>query len=108
MKGATKCLKSKANPQSDEFKKNHEEMLALVQELQQRLKEDALYQGRPKDIERHLKRGQLLARDRVELVLDEDSPFLELMPLAGYGQDNSTTGGSIVAGLGLVRYKRFF
>ena len=95
---------SKADKHSEDFLRNHKEMSALCTELQQRLHQDALFQGRPKDMERHQKRGQLLARDRIELVLDEDSPFLELMPLAGYGQDGSTTGGSIVAGVGLVRY----
>ena len=43
-----------------------------------------------------------IARDRIELLLDEDSPFLELMPLAGYGQENSAPGASLVAGIGLV------
>lgn len=43
-----------------------------------------------------------IARDRIELLLDEDSPFMEICPLAGYGQDDMTTGGSQVAGIGLV------
>jgi len=43
-----------------------------------------------------------VARDRLELLLDDDSPFLELCPLAGYGQDDMTIGGSQVAGIGLV------
>lgn len=45
----------------------------------------------------------LLARERIELLLDEDSPFLELCALAGYDQDEMTLGGSLVAGIGLVR-----
>lgn len=44
----------------------------------------------------------LPARDRIELLLDDDSPFMELCPLAGYGQDEMTVGGSQVAGIGLV------
>jgi hypothetical protein len=44
------------------------------------------------------------ARDRIELVLDQDSPYLELMPLAGYGQDGIELGGSLVGGIGLVWY----
>jgi len=43
-------------------------------------------QGTAKEIERHKKRGQLTARERVHLLLDEDAPFLELLPFAGYGQ----------------------
>lgn len=42
------------------------------------------------------------ARERIELLLDEDSPFLELMPLAGLGQDETAVGASLVAGIGLV------
>lgn len=49
-----------------------------------------------------MKAGKLLARERINLLLDEDSPFLELMPLAGLGQDDTPVGGGIVAGIGLV------
>eukprot|EP01117_Protostelium_nocturnum_P010763 TRINITY_DN387_c0_g1_i1.p1 TRINITY_DN387_c0_g1~~TRINITY_DN387_c0_g1_i1.p1 ORF type:complete len:518 (+),score=165.26 TRINITY_DN387_c0_g1_i1:1807-3360(+) len=73
----------------------------LVQQLQERLAE-SLSQGSDSSIEKHLKRGRLLARDRVELLLDEDSPFLELCPLAGWGQKDATLGGSVVVGIGLV------
>jgi acetyl-CoA carboxylase carboxyltransferase component len=45
-----------------------------------------------------------VARERVELLLDPDSPFLELLPLAGYGMDDMTLGGSAVAGIGVVKY----
>ena len=45
-----------------------------------------------------------IARDRIELLLDDDSPFLELCPLAGYGQEDMTVGGSQVAGIGLIWY----
>ncbi|CAG8611234.1 2589_t:CDS:10 [Paraglomus brasilianum] len=83
------------------YSKNYAEMLDLVNELNERLRL-AAEQGEQRNIERHLKRGQLLARDRVELLLDEDSPFLELCPLAGWGRDRMTLGGSVVAGIGLV------
>ena len=38
-----------------------------------------------KYVERHHRRGKLLARERIELLLDEGAPFLELMTLAGWG-----------------------
>jgi len=38
------------------------------------------------------------------LLLDEDAPFLELSPLAGYGQDDIATGANIITGIGLVRF----
>ncbi|KAJ3409344.1 Acetyl-coenzyme A carboxylase carboxyl transferase subunit beta 2 [Chytridiales sp. JEL 0842] len=94
-------LKSTLQTNTPEYKSNLEAMLALCEDLKSKLQE-ATYQGRPKDIARHLKRGQLLARERVELLLDPDTPFLELLPLAGYGMDDMTIGGSAVAGIGLV------
>lgn len=57
--------------------------------------------GGEKYTARHHKRGKLTARERIELLLDLESPFLELATLAGYGS-NFTVGGSIVAGIGLV------
>ncbi len=51
--------------------------------------------------ERHRKRGKLLARERIELLVDEGSAFLELMPLAGWGSDFAV-GASMIAGIGVV------
>ncbi|CAG8652590.1 8278_t:CDS:2 [Racocetra persica] len=85
----------------DAYHKNYKEMLSMVETLNERLNL-AVKQGPNKAIEKHLKRGQLLVRDRIDLLLDEDSPFLELCPLAGWGQDDMTLGGSSVAGIGLV------
>src|SRR5262245_29918852 len=66
--------------------------------------------GGPKYVERHRSRGKLPARERVELLLDPDAPFLELSPLAAWGggraggaQDQQfTVGASIVSGIGVV------
>jgi acyl-CoA carboxylase subunit beta len=57
--------------------------------------------GGEKYVERHRTRGKLLARERVELLLDPDSPFLELSPLAAWGT-NYTVGASLVTGIGVV------
>ncbi|KAI8049779.1 carboxyl transferase [Syncephalis plumigaleata] len=93
---------SNVDTTTPEYKENYAAMLQLVEELNERLQTDGTYQGKERHIQRHLKRGQLLARERIELLLDPDSPFLELMPLAGWGQDDMTVGGSIIAGIGLV------
>ncbi len=61
----------------------------------------ALAGGGPKYVERHRARGKLLARERIELLVDPDSPFLELSPLAGYGT-GFPVGGSVVTGVGVV------
>src|SRR5215204_4504365 len=74
----------------------------LVGELRTRIAEAAL--GGPESSrERHLSRGKLLPRDRVDRLLDEGSPFLELSPLAAdglYGGDSP--GAGIITGVGLV------
>ena len=57
--------------------------------------------GGEKYVERHRERGKLLARERIELLLDPDSPFLELSPLAAWGTDY-TVGASLVTGIGVV------
>ncbi|WP_370291275.1 acyl-CoA carboxylase subunit beta [Nocardioides sp.] len=54
-----------------------------------------------KYIERHRQRGKLTARERIELLIDEDAAFLELMPLAGWGSDFAV-GASLVTGIGVV------
>jgi acetyl-CoA carboxylase carboxyltransferase component len=57
--------------------------------------------GGEKAVARHHARGKLTARERIELLLDRDSPFLELAALAGYGSEFAV-GGSVVAGIGWV------
>ncbi|KAI9269811.1 carboxyl transferase [Sporodiniella umbellata] len=89
------------NNESAEYKENIKEWQGLVDQLQERLRE-ATSEGREKHLALHKKRGQLSARQRIELVLDEDSPFLELCTFAGYEQDDMTLGGSVVCGIGIV------
>lgn len=61
----------------------------------------ALAGGGEKYVERHRGRGKLLARERVELLLDEDTPFLELSPLAAWGSEYAV-GASLITGIGTV------
>jgi acetyl-CoA carboxylase carboxyltransferase component len=61
----------------------------------------ALAGGGPTALARHEARGKLTARGRIELLLDRDSPFLELCALAGYGSEFAV-GGSVVGGIGVV------
>ena len=63
---------------------NREAMLAKLAELDAEHAK-AIAGGGEKYVERHRERGKLLARERIELLLDPDSPFLELSPLAGCG-----------------------
>ncbi len=57
--------------------------------------------GGEKYVDRHHERGKLLPRERIELLIDEGSAFLELSPLAGWGSD-FTVGASVVTGIGVV------
>lgn len=57
--------------------------------------------GGEKYVDRHHARGKLLPRERIELLIDEGSAFLELSPLAGWGSD-FTVGASVVTGIGVV------
>jgi acetyl-CoA carboxylase carboxyltransferase component len=57
--------------------------------------------GGPKYVDRHHERGKLMPRERIELLVDEGSAFLELSPLAGWGSD-FTVGASVVTGIGVI------
>ena len=57
--------------------------------------------GGERYVERHRARGKLLPRERIELLLDRDSPFLELSPLAAWGTDYRV-GASVVTGIGVI------
>ncbi len=94
-------IKSKINPNSASFKENYQQMSALVADLQEKMKK-SLFQGKERHIKKARKLEKLLARERIELLLDQDSPFLELMPLAGLNQGGFGAGGTIVVGIGLV------
>jgi len=93
-------FRSRVDPASDSFGKNRADMLALVAEVEAQL---ALARagGGERSVARHRERGKLTIRERVELLLDRDAPFLELSPLAGWGTEYAV-GGGFVSGLGVV------
>lgn len=94
-------LPTRINSRSSSYQENYQNMTAMAEKLKQRLSK-GLYQGEEKYIQRHRKAGKLLARERVELLIDKGAYFFELMPLAGYGQKEMSLGGSMVAGIGVV------
>ncbi|MCG7610318.1 MULTISPECIES: acyl-CoA carboxylase subunit beta [Mycobacterium] len=93
-------LKSTIDPRSDGFTEAAEAMATKLAELEAEHAK-ALAGGGPKYVDRHHGRGKLTARERVELLLDPDSPFLELSPLAAWGSD-FVVGASLVTGIGVV------
>jgi acyl-CoA carboxylase subunit beta len=82
------------------YRQNREAMLAKLAALAAEHAK-AVGGGGAKYVQRHRDRGKLLPRERIELLLDPDSAFLELSPLAGYGTDYPV-GGSVVTGVGVI------
>ena len=95
-------LTSQIDTNSDAFKSNVAHHRALAEELRARAAEIAL--GGPKESrDRHVKRGKLLPRERVERLLDPGAPFLEVGALAAYGlYHNEAPSGGIITGIGRV------
>ncbi len=95
-------LPSTINPQSPEFKLNAEYNRALAKELKERLK-TVREGGGEKYRKRHEEQGKLFVRDRIERLLDVNSPFLELSTLAAYNlYNNESPSAGIVTGIGRV------
>jgi len=84
----------------DLFDRNREQQLALVAQLDGYL-EQIRAGGGEKYVARHRERGKLLARERIELLVDRDAPFLELMPFAA-GHTDFEIGASVIVGIGVV------
>ncbi|MCH2044633.1 MAG: acyl-CoA carboxylase subunit beta [Saprospiraceae bacterium] len=94
-------LRTKINTKTAAYQENLAQMNELVQTLEKHLLKSR-FQGKPKHLARAKKEGKLLARDRIELVLDPDSFFLELLPLIGLEGEGFGPGGTSVTGIGLV------
>ena len=75
-------------------------MLERLEKLDEE-QEKARLGGGEKRIERHHSRGRLMPRERIELLLDRDSPFLEIAPLCAWDTEFAL-GGSLISGIGVV------
>ncbi|MBV9121621.1 MAG: methylcrotonoyl-CoA carboxylase [Chloroflexi bacterium] len=95
-------LDSFADPASDEFKSNSAHNRELVRTLSER-RSIVEQGGGPRAVERHRKRGKQLARERIRNLLDPESAFLELSPLAAWDlYDGEAPSAGIVTGIGQV------
>jgi len=95
-------LDSKIDTQGDEFRARLEHNRALAEKLRADVAE-AAKGGPEKHRERHVSRGKLLPRDRVERLLDPGSPFLEIGQLAAFDMyRHEVPGAGIIAGIGRV------
>ncbi len=96
------AIKSKLNPQSEEFQANARATAALVADLRTKV-ERAAQGGEESARSKHLARGKLLPRERLRLLLDPGSPFLELSQLAAFGMyEDEAPGAGIITGIGRV------
>ncbi|MFO1120555.1 MAG: methylcrotonoyl-CoA carboxylase, partial [Rhodospirillales bacterium] len=77
-------LSSNLDVRSDAFRSNAAAMRAQVDDLRKKLAQVA-QGGSAEARQRHIDRGKLLPRDRIDALLDPGTPFLELSPLAAYG-----------------------
>ncbi|MGH7093839.1 MAG: carboxyl transferase domain-containing protein, partial [Stellaceae bacterium] len=95
-------LSTALDRRSDGFRANDAAMRALVAELRDTAAAIA-EGGDAASRERHVRRGKLLARERVRLLLDPGSPFLELSQFAAYGMyDGAVPAAGIVTGIGRI------
>jgi len=93
-------LATKVDRSAEDFARKRDGMLGLLSELDGLLEQSRAGGGESK-IQRHRSRGKLLPRERIEQLLDRDSPFLELSPFAAFGTEYEL-GASIVTGIGVV------
>ncbi len=95
-------FRSAINTSSDEFRHNAETMRQLNQDLKQQVARINL--GGPEEARaKHLKRGKLLPRERINQLIDVGSPFLEFSQFAAYGMyDGAAPSAGIITGIGRV------
>ncbi|MEI7983225.1 MAG: carboxyl transferase domain-containing protein, partial [Bacteroidota bacterium] len=98
-------IESKINIKSDEFRQNRAGYIELVERYKEIL--GAIKKGGPEQsVSRHKERGKLLARERIDLLVDRNTPFIELSPLAAYGMyDDGFPSAGIVTGIGVIHGK---
>ncbi|KAJ8964649.1 hypothetical protein NQ314_004729 [Rhamnusium bicolor] len=95
-------IKTQVDVQTPQFTDNHCRMVQLVNELKYKT-ENVLKGGGEKAIKRHTSKGKLLVRDRINLLLDKNSAFLELSALAANDMyDGSINSAGIITGIGKV------
>ena len=96
-------IESKINTNSQSFKENAKSMEEAVKKLKDRI--SSVRKGGPDYMhEKHKKRGKLFVRDRLRLLLDPDTPFLELSPLAAWDMyENKHPSAAIITGIGVVK-----
>ncbi|KAE8373929.1 carboxyl transferase domain-containing protein [Aspergillus bertholletiae] len=86
---------------SQQHRANKKAWASVLEKFENALEQVAA-EGSEKSLARHQHRGQVLPRDRIALLLDQDSPFLELGSFAGFNNQDSTPCANLIAGIGCV------
>ena len=95
-------IETRININSAEYRKNYKEMTGLVSELNREL-DRAMNERSPKALKRHEESGKLPAAKKMELLLDRNTPFLEIAPLAARGlYDGQIHKAGLICGIGMV------
>ncbi len=95
-------IRSKIKTTDPTYQTNFDHNQKLVQELRE-LQHAAVYERPTRVLDRHKSREKLLVRERIDAILDEGSPFLELSPLAAHGMyDGDAPSAGIVTGIGRI------
>lgn len=98
-------IETKINPKSGEFRENKAYMEDVVAEFKSRL-DQVKKGGPPGALEKHKARGKLTARERLDLLFDRVTPFLEFSALAAYNMyDNEAPCAGVITGVGVVHGK---
>lgn len=94
--------------QNLEFNKNEDKMRLMIAEVEQKLQKIKLGGGKSKIAKQH-EQGKLTARERIEYLIDKNTPFYELGAFAGYGmyeEEGGCPAGGVVMGIGTVSGKK--
>ncbi|XP_055688956.1 probable methylcrotonoyl-CoA carboxylase beta chain, mitochondrial [Lutzomyia longipalpis] len=102
--GEANVIGTPVNASAPEYQENFTSMTQVVDELKKTTAE-ALKGGGEVAVQRHTSKGKLLARQRIDLLLDKGSPFLELSTLAGHElyEKEVVNCGGIVTGIGRIQ-----
>jgi len=98
-------IESKVNTSGPEYRQNREAYQGLLETYRERIATVRL--GGPEQaVKRHKERGKLLARERIDLLVDRNTPFIELSPMAAYGlYNNEFPSAGIITGIGVIHGK---
>lgn len=96
-------IKSQIDVKSANFKANKEAFKGILNTFKERL-EATMVRDKERSVVKHKERGKLLARERIDLLLDPNTPFMELSSLAAYGTyDNQFPSAGIITGIGVIQ-----